>query len=58
MKKIYIKPTVKAINMLPVKPLALSGEQTGVKLGDRRIQLSRETEGFDWDDEEEDSMWK
>lgn len=57
MKKIYIKPRVKTINMQPVRPLAVSAEQVGWD-----AQLSRKaSEGNSWDDDEdeiEDSMWK
>lgn len=54
MKKIYNKPTVKTVSMLPVSPLAMSGEQVGVNVNGERRQLSREADSFSWDDDEEE----
>lgn len=59
MKKKYIKPTVKTVNMLPVIPIAISAEANAfTDRSGNRVQLSRESDDFSWDDEEEESMWK
>ena len=57
MKKIYIKPAVKAVNMLPIRPIAISAEANSFynPQTNERLQLSREADGFDWDEEEEDT---
>ena len=49
MRKHYLSPYMKTVAMLPVRPLAISGEQTGWNR-----QLSREAKGMpDWNDEDD-----
>ena len=54
MKKVYIKPVVKAVEMQPVRPLAFSDSKEGAMWsGPKFSQLSREGEST-WDDDEEE----